>query len=153
MALNLLWNLQPPSPSGQRHMQEQAEEVQEAEFLDDDLRPLFRAHSGGGARKAPSSSPRPARVAVSGLEKQAFHAIFKTNTPWRAEGCAAASQAGCAICLENFEDSEQVTVMPSCRGHEFHPDCTTKWLGKSNTCPLSLPPRFATDDVMDDNGL
>ena len=32
---SLLWTLHPPSPSGQRHLQEQVEEEEEAEFLDD----------------------------------------------------------------------------------------------------------------------
>ena len=54
-------------------------------------------------------------AAVAGLEKQTFDAT--------AEGCGAIT--GCAICLENFEDGEEVTVMPCSRGHEFHPDCIT----------------------------
>ena len=77
-------------------------------------------------------------AAVAGLEKQAFHAT--------AEGCGV---TGCAICLEEFEDGEEVTVMPCSRGHEFHPGCITEWLGQSNTCPLcrhALPTDVDDDD-------
>jgi len=164
---SLLWTLHPPSPSGQRHLQEQVEEEEEAEFLDDasdyddddlsidmeitqtmmqHLRDLIArerqgAHYGGAGEEGAVFVPA-SGAAVAGLEKQAFDAT--------AERCGAIT--GCAICLENFEDGEEVTVMPCSRGHEFHPDCITMWLGKSNTCPLcrhALP----TDDVMDDDDL
>ena len=52
----------------------------------------------------------------------------------------------CTICLEDFEDGEEVTVMPCGRGHEFHPACITRWLGKSNMCPLCRHQLPACDD-------
>ncbi|KAL6642253.1 hypothetical protein ACP70R_020434 [Stipagrostis hirtigluma subsp. patula] len=64
-------------------------------------------------------------AAVGDLEKREFHA-----------GDGGCGVTGCAICLEDFDDGEEVSVMPCARGHEFHPGCITKWLGRSKTCPL-----------------
>ncbi|KAI8603097.1 hypothetical protein EDD21DRAFT_413348 [Dissophora ornata] len=41
----------------------------------------------------------------------------------------------CAVCLEEFEDGEELRILP-CR-HEFHCECIDPWLvRKSSTCPL-----------------
>ncbi|CAO2147643.1 unnamed protein product [Urochloa humidicola] len=74
---------------------------------------------GGGFGAVPASA-----AAVAGLEKRTFHT---TNTGGMDE---------CAICFEDFEDGEEVSVMPCSHGHEFHDKCIAKWLGRSNTCPL-----------------
>ncbi|CAN6335528.1 unnamed protein product [Urochloa humidicola] len=43
----------------------------------------------------------------------------------------------CSICLDDFEDGDEIGVMPCSGLHEFHTNCVTKWLGKySNMCPL-----------------
>ena len=85
---------------------------------------LQGAHDGGGRGfgAVPASA-----AAVAGLEKQAFHGT---------EGCGGGGESECAICFEDFEDGEEVSVMPCSHGHEFHPICITKWLGRSNMCPL-----------------
>nr|CAB3490909.1 unnamed protein product [Digitaria exilis] len=48
-------------------------------------------------------------AAVAGLEKQTFH---------------------------TGGGSGGVSVMPCFHDHGFHSDCITKWLGRSNMCPL-----------------
>ncbi|KAL6642255.1 hypothetical protein ACP70R_020436 [Stipagrostis hirtigluma subsp. patula] len=63
-------------------------------------------------------------AAVAGLEKQTV----------RCGGGGGGE--GCAICLVDFEDGEEVSVMPCASGHEFHPDCIVEWLARSNMCPL-----------------
>ncbi|KAG2614869.1 hypothetical protein PVAP13_3NG014600 [Panicum virgatum] len=85
---------------------------------------LQAAHDGGGRGfgAVPASA-----AAVASLEKQAFHGT---------EGCGGGGESECAICFEDFEDGEEVSVMPCSHGHEFHPICITKWLGRSNMCPL-----------------
>ncbi|KAF8711120.1 hypothetical protein HU200_029126 [Digitaria exilis] len=65
-------------------------------------------------------------MAVAGLEKQTFHAA----------GGGGGGGTECAICLVDFEDGEEVSVMPCFHGHGFHSDCITKWLWRSNKCPL-----------------
>jgi len=76
--------------------------------------------SGFGAVPAPAA-------AVARLEKRiTFHA-----------GGNGDDITECSICLRDFVDGEEVSVMPCpLRGHEFHPECITKWLGISSTCPL-----------------
>ncbi|CAN6380547.1 unnamed protein product [Urochloa humidicola] len=68
-------------------------------------------------------------AAVACLEKRTFHAI--------EERCGGVGNTDeCAICFEDFDDGEEVSVMPCSRGHEFHVKCIGKWLVRSNTCPL-----------------
>ncbi|KAL6905610.1 hypothetical protein ACP4OV_003211 [Aristida adscensionis] len=83
---------------------------------------------GGGAEAFPAPATAPA---VAGLEKRAFRAATGGDV-----GDGAAAATGCAVCLEDFEEGEEVSAMPCARGHEFHPACIAKWLGRSNTCPL-----------------
>ncbi|CAO2140863.1 unnamed protein product [Urochloa humidicola] len=82
---------------------------------------------GGGFGAVPASA-----TAMACLEKRTFHA---TNTTM--EGCCGGGGMDeCAICFEEFEDGEEVSMMPCSHRHEFHVKCITKWLGRSNTCPL-----------------
>ncbi|CAL5098304.1 unnamed protein product [Urochloa decumbens] len=68
---------------------------------------------------------------VAGLEKRTF--VVHATT----EGeCGGVTKEECAICFEDFEDGEEVAVMPCSHRHEFHAKCIGKWLGRSNTCPL-----------------
>ncbi|XP_024965739.1 RING-H2 finger protein ATL74-like [Cynara cardunculus var. scolymus] len=40
----------------------------------------------------------------------------------------------CTICLETFEDGENVRVLPHC-SHEFHVGCIDKWFESHCSCP------------------
>ncbi|PUZ62950.1 hypothetical protein GQ55_3G027700 [Panicum hallii var. hallii] len=87
-------------------------------FLDYESQP--NSDGGFGAVPAPDA-------AVARLEKRTF----------RAGGDGGGGVTECSICFGDFVDGEEVSVMPCpLRGHEFHPECITKWLGTSNTCPL-----------------
>ncbi|KAI5388919.1 RING-H2 finger protein ATL39 [Lathyrus oleraceus] len=44
-------------------------------------------------------------------------------------------QPDCAICLEEFEDSDEVKMIPYCK-HVFHPKCIDAWLSAHVTCPI-----------------
>lgn len=69
----------------------------------------------------------------AGLEKQNFRGAAAGGNDDDDDG----GVMECGICFEEFVDGEQVSVMPCpCRGHRFHPDCITKWLGINITCPL-----------------
>lgn len=55
----------------------------------------------------------------------------------RNGGCRETS---CAICIDDFEATSVLSVMPC--GHGFHSACLDEWLKRSNLCPLcrfSLP--------------
>ncbi|CAM6093708.1 unnamed protein product [Calypogeia fissa] len=41
----------------------------------------------------------------------------------------------CAVCLSEFEDDENLRLLPKC-GHIFHPDCIDMWFHSHSTCPL-----------------
>jgi hypothetical protein len=74
-----------------------------------------------------------AAAAVAGLRKRTFvHAAGVGDG-----GGSADRQTCCCICLEDFEDGEETSVMPCSGGHEFHSNCVARWLGQcSNMCPL-----------------
>ena len=42
----------------------------------------------------------------------------------------------CAICLEEFTDSSEVTPLPCDVRHYFHTECIRGWLQQSDQCPL-----------------
>jgi E3 ubiquitin-protein ligase ATL6/9/15/31/42/55 len=41
----------------------------------------------------------------------------------------------CAVCLSEFEDHEELRLLPTC-SHAFHPDCIGEWLAGHVTCPV-----------------
>ena len=40
----------------------------------------------------------------------------------------------CAICLEDFQDKEELTALPCI--HFFHEKCIKEWLKRKNDCPI-----------------
>ena len=41
----------------------------------------------------------------------------------------------CAICIENYEPKEKVSILFNCK-HMYHEKCIDDWLVSSNKCPL-----------------
>ncbi|KAL5199235.1 hypothetical protein ABZP36_020438 [Zizania latifolia] len=41
----------------------------------------------------------------------------------------------CAVCLSEFDDDEELRLLPKC-SHAFHPDCIGEWLAGHVTCPV-----------------
>lgn len=46
----------------------------------------------------------------------------------------------CAICLENFQDDDEVVPLPCNPKHVFHEACISDWLRTNNVCPLCKVP-------------
>ncbi|GJN06999.1 hypothetical protein PR202_ga24784 [Eleusine coracana subsp. coracana] len=89
------------------------------------------SYRNGGFGAVPASAD-----AVDALEKRVFHA-----------GGGGDDHGGCAICLEEeFEEGQELSVMPCSKAHAFHTVCITLWLGQSNMCPLCRHPLPATED-------
>ncbi|KAF9149313.1 E3 ubiquitin-protein ligase rnf13 [Linnemannia schmuckeri] len=60
------------------------------------------------------------------------HAVVSPSTAYTDNDD---SEDACAICLDEFEDGDEIRALP-CH-HEFHCDCIDPWLvRKSSTCPL-----------------
>ncbi|KAK7374345.1 hypothetical protein VNO80_07775 [Phaseolus coccineus] len=61
----------------------------------------------------------------------------------------------CAICIEDYEESEMLRMMPQCR-HYFHRDCVDAWLKVNATCPVCRNPlketRSNNDNSINNNG-
>ncbi|KAF8246251.1 hypothetical protein K440DRAFT_662194 [Wilcoxina mikolae CBS 423.85] len=65
----------------------------------------------------------------SGSEEQT------TTTPAATTTEGLSSQNQCPVCMEDFEQGQEVRVLP-CQ-HNFHPDCIDPWLlNVSGSCPL-----------------
>jgi len=39
----------------------------------------------------------------------------------------------CIICLEEFNDEDDITILPCC--HQYHAPCVQQWLLRRNNCP------------------
>ncbi|TXG49762.1 hypothetical protein EZV62_025637 [Acer yangbiense] len=41
----------------------------------------------------------------------------------------------CSICLREFEDGDDIRVLPGCK-HEYHVHCIDEWLCSHSSCPI-----------------
>lgn len=48
----------------------------------------------------------------------------------------AENEEVCSICMMNYINSDDVMIMPCDKRHFFHVSCVTKWLYKSQVCPI-----------------
>lgn len=46
----------------------------------------------------------------------------------------------CAICLVDFQESDEIIPLPCDPKHYFHPECIEGWLKNNNICPLCKTP-------------
>ena len=90
---------------------------------------------GGGCRATPASAAAVARLGKRKYVSRSSSGDGSSTGGGAAGGgdAAAAAAAGCAICIENFEDGDDLGVMPC--SHSFHEGCIAKWLACSRFCP------------------
>ncbi|CAN4113100.1 unnamed protein product [Withania somnifera] len=83
---------------------------------------------GGGWTNATSSFRK-----NSGIDRTVIESLpvfrFGSLRGQRAEGLE------CAVCLNKFESSEILRLLPKCK-HAFHVECVDTWLDAHSTCPL-----------------
>ncbi|KAG2614868.1 RING-H2 finger protein ATL74-like [Panicum virgatum] len=86
------------------------------------------AYRDGGFGAVPADA-----AAVASLGKQ----TFRTAAGAGGDGGGSVTCTCCSVCLEDFEDGDEISVMPCSGGHGFHTNCIAEWLGRySNMCPL-----------------
>ncbi|KAL3648789.1 hypothetical protein CASFOL_005192 [Castilleja foliolosa] len=75
----------------------------------------------------------PATTENRGLNESAIRSIpifkFKKTESFDAKSCE------CAVCLNEFQEDENLRVIPNC-AHVFHIDCIDVWLQNNANCPL-----------------
>jgi len=59
------------------------------------------------------------------------------------QGCMPAENASCSICLNDYEDDDELRTLP-CK-HLFHSKCIDRWLANHSTCPLCIQPVVASE--------
>ncbi|XP_057797058.1 RING-H2 finger protein ATL70-like [Salvia miltiorrhiza] len=69
-----------------------------------------------------------------GLDAAAISA-FPLYTYGQLKPHKGGGAAGCAVCLSDFKESEEVRLLPEC-GHVFHRSCVDPWLMIHPTCPI-----------------
>nr|GMD00748.1 RING-H2 finger protein ATL80-like [Ipomoea batatas]GMD17498.1 RING-H2 finger protein ATL80-like [Ipomoea batatas] len=82
-----------------------------------------RAGANGGASGQSSSN--------KGLKKKVLRSLPKFTYGGAAE---KEIPADCAICLTEYEQGDEIRVLPQCR-HGFHVQCIDTWLGSHSSCP------------------
>jgi len=70
----------------------------------------------------------------------------KTNSV----GTTCEHETTCAICIEDYQESEMLRMMPQCR-HYFHRDCVDSWLKVNATCPVCRNSLKETGSYNNDN--
>ncbi|KAL2333533.1 hypothetical protein Fmac_014746 [Flemingia macrophylla] len=61
------------------------------------------------------------------IKRENIMVIIDENNPNDKENCA--------ICLEDFEDGEEIGKLDLC-AHKFHVQCIKQWLMEKNVCPM-----------------
>ncbi|KAF3629637.1 putative iron-sulfur cluster assembly protein 1-like [Capsicum annuum] len=70
----------------------------------------------------------------SGIDRKVIESlpIFRFGS---LRGQKAVEGLECAVCLNKFEPSEILRLLPKCK-HAFHVECVDTWLDAHSTCPL-----------------
>ncbi|GLJ07926.1 hypothetical protein SUGI_0077560 [Cryptomeria japonica] len=50
------------------------------------------------------------------------------------------AESECSICTEPFRLEEDARQMPCHQSHIFHTHCLSRWLERSNSCPICRAP-------------
>ncbi len=118
------------------------EEVQSLPTIDygkDDVDDIVQKHlsiakpgSGSGSSQSDSSN-----VGIGGdKDDQDDDEHDQENSGKEFIKAAYSSCTTCSICICDFEEGEELRLLPRC-GHIFHTDCILPWLTeKKNSCPL-----------------
>ncbi|XP_061197701.1 E3 ubiquitin-protein ligase znrf3-like [Saccostrea echinata] len=92
------------------------------------------------SRESQVSMPELAKRAISKLETRKYKfpspKLLRVPSPVSDVYSYGSTLEQCAICLEEYKESQILRVMPC--SHEFHRDCVDPWLVANRTCPLCM---------------
>jgi len=89
---------------------------------------------GGGAEERGESSASAA--AMAGVQREVYSrkGVMRRLMRWSRPRWAAAEQAECAVCLDEFRAGDVLAHLPC--GHRFHWACAAPWLEGTSRCPF-----------------
>ncbi|XP_031496467.1 RING-H2 finger protein ATL52-like [Nymphaea colorata] len=76
-----------------------------------------------------------------GLDESLINSI--TSCKFKS-GEGLVEETGCSVCLSEFEDGDDLRLLPKC-SHAFHLQCIDRWLRAHVNCPLCRAPVFANN--------
>ncbi|CAN6179077.1 unnamed protein product [Urochloa humidicola] len=102
-------------------------------------RPHHHHGCGGGAEERggeSSASASTAASAMSGVQREVYSkkGVMRRLMRWSRPRWAAAEQAECAVCLDEFRAGDVLAHLPC--GHRFHWACAAPWLEGTSRCPF-----------------
>nr|ADK92879.1 ring H2 finger protein [Hypericum perforatum] len=91
--------------------------------------------TGGGTSSAGMTSA--ATLATGRKNSGIDRAVVESLPVFRFGSLSGRQKEGleCAVCLNRFEGSEVLRLLPKCK-HAFHVECVDTWLDGHSTCPL-----------------
>lgn len=87
-----------------------------------------------GASETPQGGPGAPASGQSSAEDEQRQELMRQMVKGSFQAVEQANQGACVICLVDFEDEEEVSMLP-CR-HIFHTDCIVSWLQERPMCPM-----------------
>jgi len=93
-----------------------------------------------GARGA-NAQARGVEEGTRGLERDVIESF-----PVFTYTAATRETLDCVVCLLEFEDNEQLRLLPNCN-HAFHPECIDMWLLSHTTCPVCRKSLVPTEEA------
>jgi len=94
-------------------------------------------HVGGGCGGAEESGESSASAAaMAGVQREVYSrkGVMRRLMRWSRPRWAAAEQAECAVCLDEFRAGDVLAHLPC--GHRFHWACAAPWLEGTSRCPF-----------------
>ncbi|KJP88935.1 hypothetical protein AK88_01429 [Plasmodium fragile] len=85
--------------------------------------------------ETPGEVPFPGSEEPSNGLDSSHHGGDNDHVEGYGDGCGDDEEI-CSICMMNYVRSDDVMMMPCDKRHFFHVGCLTKWLYKSQACPI-----------------